>query len=85
MIMIDEHPGFLVQENFVFVILFSTFCPINLTLLLRYIPTSGVFDRCTITFMLYREVGELSYWLHGWFILPAFILQYTSQIFTRSV
>jgi hypothetical protein len=74
MIMIDEHTGFLVQENFIFIMLFSTLCPINLTLLLRYVPTSGVFGRCTITFMLYREVDELSYWSHGWFVLSAFIL-----------
>jgi hypothetical protein len=59
MIMIDEHPGFIVRENFVFIILLSTLCPINVTLLLRYIPMSGVFDRCTITFILYRDVGEL--------------------------
>jgi hypothetical protein len=66
MVMIDEYPGFLVEKNFVFVILFSTLCPIKMTLLLRYFPMSGVFDRCTIT-MLYREIGELSYWLHGMF------------------
>jgi len=46
---------------------------------------SGVFDRFTITFMLYREIGELSYRLRGWFVSPPFIVQYTSQIFNRSL